>query len=139
MQDTINIVQIGLTLVFLLFCVKLLYTWRLTFQDAIRTRRETGDWTPHQWLVVGIFVGFAGNIFDNLFWGATWSLVHLDSELMPTLMDNGPLANIFFRMIPGIFSVYCHLKAAQMMTKDKLTEEKGFFLAGAFLILLLAL
>lgn len=108
--DIVNVAQVGLTVTFILFCWLLLKTWRRGFFDAFHFPVST--WKPEDWLVVGIVIGFAGNLLDNAFWGIHWLLDLYRHPLQPAVMDLGPLANVVFREIPGIVAVFCHLKAA---------------------------
>ena len=115
MLDVINAFQIGSTLTFILFCALLIALWFDSFVSAVQSGEK---WTPEQWLIVGIVVGFAGNALDNSFWGLVWLAEYFDSDWQPWLYDRGPLANLFFRQIPGICAVYFHIRAAYGMTQN---------------------
>lgn len=112
----INSIQVGITVTFVLCCFLLLWIWRESFAAAIKDHWFDHKYTPEQWLIVGICVGFGGNALDNAFWGVSWVLVEMQGTFDTALMPHGPTANIFFRQIPGIISVYCHLRAAVDMS-----------------------
>lgn len=125
-----NVLQIGLTVVFVGLCVHLFWAWGPSYWAALKAlqaggfratilRREV--WTANQWLLVGIVSSFFGAISDQLYWGLTWTVVLYDTELGTTLLDAGPIGNVVFRQSIGIWAVYCHLVGAQM-THDSPTR-----------------
>ena len=139
MTNLINAVQVGLTLTFILFCFKLLLVWRNSFRQAVRS---THPWNANQWLIVGIVVGFSGNIADNAYWGVTWLAVFYGWPAEAWLMEHGPLSNIFSRQIPGVYAVYCHVRAATMLNEhpeDLNAMSVQYFLFGLGMTLLMLL
>lgn len=117
----INAVQVGLTLTFVVMCVLLIKTWWPSVQGAVRDARGLRfwrAWSADEWLGVGIVIGFAGNIADNVYWGITWTTALYQLPIEEGLMESGPLSNIFSRQLVGILAVYCHLKAAMMMYRS---------------------
>jgi len=64
-----------------------------------------------RWLLVGIFLGFFGSVWDNGYWAIPWSLSYIGSPHQDLWFANGVLCNIPFRQIAGITAVYCHLRA----------------------------
>ena len=116
LDDAVNIAQVGLTVTFTAFAILLISSWWPGFKKA----REMGrlKWRPEQWLVVGIVIGFAGGLVDQFYWGLHWLAVLYEHPAQPWLLSNGPLSNLFARQIPGIASVYCHLRAAHGLASE---------------------
>lgn len=113
----INSVQVGATLTFVAYCFLLLYVWREGFLTAWRKvwTRGSPPLGEGENLALGIVIGFAGNMMDNLYWGITWMLLMWGLDAGQEWLNNGPFANIFFRQLPGILAVYFHVKAAHMI------------------------
>jgi hypothetical protein len=68
---------------------------------------------PHEWLLIGISLGFLSTIGDNIFWGITW---YSKMKAWPTSewwFDHGPAANLLFRHVGKIAAAGCHLEAAR--------------------------
>lgn len=130
--DLVNVVQVALTVVFLLFTARLLRTWWPALQDALSLPAE--QWRPENYLVVAIAISFLGAFADNTYWGVTWLSDLYDHPYKPYLFEWGPLANVFFRQIPGIVSVYMHLKGAMFWNfQDEMSlyaRSKKYTLAG---------
>ncbi len=138
LEDLVNIAQVGLTITFVLSCALLLSTWRTEFFEAIKSRKLT----PEQWLVAGIVIGFAGNALDNGYWGIQWLIVLYSDSLDNPLLRLGPMANVIFRQIPGIISVYCHLRAAVAISGAEYSLNRKFTLyaiSGAFVSVMILL
>lgn len=128
LENLINAIQVGMTVCFILFCILLLRTWHGSFFDT--TSRDLKDWTAEQWLIVGIVVGFSGNALDNFYWGLHWLSDLYNHESQPILLAYGPVSNLLTRQLPGIVSVYCHLRAAHAITKANysLQDRSGVYI-----------
>lgn len=74
---------------------------------------------PTDYLVLGIFLGFAGKLFDNTFWGFLWILFEIDRGAFESASSVAPAVNIVFRQLPLILSAVCHLYAVRLTAKDE--------------------
>lgn len=97
---------------------------------------------PHEWLLLGITLGFTMTIGDNIFWGITW---YSKLRAWPTSQwwfDHGPWANLVFRHTGKICAAMCHLEAARqasVITSEDLATRTAVVIAGsvtAFSVLL---
>ena len=136
-----NITQMGLTVVLLLMIMQLFHVWWPSFQDAMKVAFTKGvKWTAEQWLVVGIVIGFLGNMLDNIFWGIVWMFKFVDESTHQALFELGPTFNVVFRQIFGIFAVYCHLFAAMKMSdRDHAKIPLGMYLLAGLGVTLIFL
>ena len=116
-SDIINSTQLALTVVLILFSWNLLSAWRRTVQGIILSAFGNENLLPGQLLVLGVFVSFAGGLFDNIFWGVHWALAFFEHPAQPGWFSWGPTANVFFRQIPGIVAVMLHLLSAAIDAK----------------------
>ena len=133
--DYANVVQLGLTVTFLLYYRKLYITWSDSFLSTIGTVDWVRPWrsqlTAEGWLVIGIVFGFTGNTLDNIYWGVTWCAALFHQPTHEHLFTGGPLANLIFRQGFGIWALYCHLRAAKQITETQdYLPNKSYFLGG---------
>ena len=114
--------------------------WRKSALDALAGRVS---WDSEQWFIVGVFIGFIGQLLDNAYWLIPWGLSYVGSDMAPWFFDHGPIFNIFSRQILGIVSAYCHIRAAVIYSRrgsTKLGRLAVFaFVAGFCYSLLLIL
>jgi len=139
--DIVNAIQIGMTLTFILMCVHLITVWRVAFSNAVSAGLKRGlvTWTGEQWLITGIVIGFAGAAVDNLYWMFAWLLIAAESPYSDTALRFGPTANIFARQLAGGLAVYCHLRAAILMTSEKTALNRliiGYLILGGLTCIL---
>jgi hypothetical protein len=78
-----------------------------------------------QWLLLGIFLGFAGSDGDNIYWCVAWSAEYLGLESKTALFKTGCWPNIFLRQLAGIFAAYCHMRAYYEGMKDERKRLAG--------------
>lgn len=100
--------------------------------DALKTPTKRRDDT--QWFILGVAIGFAGSVVDNLYWGLAWTAYYIDSAWADLLFSSGIYFNLFDRQLAGIFAAYCHVKAAikngQIAQRGRL--NRCLLLAGLF-------
>lgn len=111
LKDLVNVTQVSLTITFCMLTFWLLKSWWSGFKATIKHPRSS--WSHQQWLLVGIVIGFGGGFADQLYWGLHWLAVLFDADQKEVLLELGPTSNVFSRQIPGVISVYCHLRAAE--------------------------
>ena len=97
-----------LTVPTIILAAGVIWYWR---RDAARSIFKKRKRDSEDWLIAGIFIGFLGAFFDNLYWGAAWSSEVVKSDWKPVLFACGVIANIPFRQLAGILAAYCHLRA----------------------------
>ena len=147
-HDTAELVSLGLTVPTITMSVMVCYWWRKAALKAVRTsfNMRTGS----DWLILGVWIAFAGSIVDNAFWGAAWTSEYLGLPFTETLFLNGVYFNIPARQMAGAMGGYCHLLAAVIvpiraanqsdeefareMKTIKVERKLIFGLAGASLI-----
>lgn len=143
----ITVLSVAMTVSFLMYCNNLFRVWADAFNDALKkisywkwhlVWRDPKVWTAEDWLVVGIVTGFAGNALDNLYWGATWTLLLFQHEFGLWMLSIGPVANVLFRQSISTWAVYGHLRAAKIMNEEAIDiPHKRYW--GAFGLSLIAL
>ena len=69
------------------------------------------DRTSSDLFIIGVFIGFLGSIFDNLYWSIHSTADYLNLEISKDLMKAGVYFNIFFRQLSGTLSAYFHIKS----------------------------
>jgi len=123
--------SVALTVPFLFYCLEILYIWWPSVKATFA--KETPIDAAGQ-LARGIWVGFATNFIDNLYWGVTWFLTLIQHPLGVTMMLGGALFNIFFRQMGGIIAAREHvLAASKLHEKNKFLKlHKCYWIAGAF-------
>jgi len=82
------------------------------FEEAWSAIKAKGTLDATQWFIMGVAIGFAGGIVDNLYWGVAWSSSYLAMPSTEWIFDNGVYANIFARQGAGAIAAYCHVRAA---------------------------
>ena len=65
-----------------------------------------------QWFILGVAIGFAGSVFDNLYWGIAWLSNYLAWESWPQWFACGVYSNVVFRQTAGLVAAYCHIRSA---------------------------
>lgn len=104
-----DLISLGLTIPFLILAAWLLKLWFGGTKSGYAAERNQRS--SHQWITIGVFLGFAGGWFDNTFWGVAWSNHFLDSPYTEWWFGMGVYANIPFRQTLGIMAAYCHIRA----------------------------
>lgn len=113
-------VSLTLTSPTILLAILLLYLWFGKAREALFTRNRSST----QWLLLGVFIGFAGGLGDNFFWGIAWTLSYLHHPWKGPVFESGALFNIFFRQGAGTVAAYCHLRAAAEHDGSSLTVRR---------------
>lgn len=98
----------GLAIPVLLLSLIVIIVW---FYPAKETIRNFGK-SPEHWFILGVFLGFVGEFFDNLYWTIAWTFHYLDHAKTSLLMNFGVFSNIPFRQLLGIIAAYCHIRSA---------------------------
>lgn len=84
----------------------------LFFSEAWKSVRTRIKRKSIEWFALGIVIGFAGSVLDNLFWSIPWTCHYLGLTITSSLIEVGPVFNIPFRQIAGTAAAYCHVRSA---------------------------
>lgn len=111
MNDPITIAEMakllsmGLTVPNLIFSFAVCYLWFNASKDVYFSGfREASDW-----LILGVFVGFTGQILDNFYWAFPWTASFLGLNSSTALFESGIYFNIFFRQGLGLVAACFHV------------------------------
>ena len=74
--------------------------------------------TPEQWFITGVFIGFLGTFFDNIYWTIAWTMTYLGHPMASDITQYGVFSNIPFRQLLGITAAYCHVRSALEYKKE---------------------
>lgn len=114
LHEAAEIISIALTLptVFLSAWVVLIFFGQA--QSALRESPALRK--PVGWFAMGITVGFAGSVLDNIYWGVAWSACYVECYwLQSVLFKYGVFSNVPFRQVAGIMAAYFHLRCAMAL------------------------
>lgn len=103
-----EITSLAMAVPTIVLAVAVVWTWGPAALKALVSR----NFTPNDWFIVGVCVGFLGSVGDNLYWGLAWSAEFTDHAAADKLFALGVWSNIPFRQGMGIAAAYCHLRAA---------------------------
>ncbi len=127
-------VSLVLTWALLFLCLAVCHRWRSAAADLLADRNN-----PIAWFAGGVFIHFATNFADNLYWGVAWSAHFGGWASEAALFENGVYSNIPFRQIGTIAAAFCHLKAAALYAnKDVEPYIMGMVAAASVGILYIA-
>ena len=130
-------ISIALTIPFLCYCVEILYVWWPSVKQTFQTEDPVSA-AGH--LARGIWIGFAANLLDNMYWLATWTLILFQHPIGLLMMLSGALANIFFRQIGGLMAAREHALAAAESSereRDVRPLHKYYWFAGLLTFVIL--
>ena len=83
--------------------------WGSDALRAVKKKRALRE--AHEWLIVGVAVGFVGAVLDSLYWGLAWTADFNEATWADYLMTSGALPGIVFKQICGIYAAHCHIMA----------------------------
>lgn len=84
--------------------------WLIPTVRAVRAGLATG----HDWLILGVTLGFIGDAADNIYWAIPWTGEFLDRSWSIPWFHQGVYPNIVFRQGVGMVAAYCHLRGAEV-------------------------
>ena len=106
MLRTVEAVSLGLNPVVFFFCFLVL----IHYVPAVIEKRKAME--AKDWLILGICVGFAGKLLDNIYWSIAWSAHYFGFRSVEFWMSNGFLSNVSCRQLSTIGAGCCHVVAA---------------------------
>ena len=129
LNELIISISVALTIPFLCYCCEIMYVWWPSVRETFKKEEPL---TAAGQLARGIWLGFATNFIDNMYWMSAWFLTLLQHPVGVTMMLGGALFNIFFRQMGGILAAREHVIAASKL-HDKLGAmrmHKYYWAAG---------
>jgi hypothetical protein len=129
MQHIAELISLGMTFPTVILAVAVVYTWLPSAREAIRNNNATAQ----DWFIVGVVFGFTGSILDNMYWFLPWTASYLGHESFQPLTSTGVFFNIFFRQGIGIIAAYCHLKAAELSSSQKIKAINTLLFASSLI------
>ena len=129
LNELIISISIALTIPFLCYCTEIMYVWWPSVKETFQ--REEPLEAAGQ-LARGIWIGFAANFMDNVYWMITWLLVLMQHPVGVSMMLGGALFNIFFRQMGGILAAREHVIAASKLhgKRELISRHKYYWVAG---------
>lgn len=120
MHDFVTLLSLALTPLTILASAAVIYFFYKPFVRACSSR----DKDAVQWMILGVVIGFAGSILDNIWWGFAWSADYLDntSAFRHFMFDHGVYSNAFARQAMGIIAGLCHISSA-LIAEDKAVKR----------------
>lgn len=130
LNELIITMSLALTIPFLCYCSEILYVWWPSAKETFKASNGVVDASGR--LARGIWLGFASNLLDNIYWMITWFLIFIQHPAGLVMMFGGALANVFFRQIGGIIAAREHVIAASKIhAKSSLLKfHKYYWMAG---------
>jgi len=106
-----EMLSLVMTIPTVILAFAVIYLW----MPAACVAAKDKDRSANQWFILGVVGGFIGAAMDNLYWFLPWSASFVgESEAFENLTLIGVYFNVIFRQGLGIFSAWCHIKAAEM-------------------------
>lgn len=105
--DDLELLSLALTPPTIVYAAVVFIVWG---PRAVKLIKSDRPFTPGEWLIMGVVIGFLGSFADNLYYCAVWTAHYLRAPVAPALIVAGPVANIPFRLVAGIAAAYCHLR-----------------------------
>ena len=113
----VNLVGRIMDPVVIMFCLMVVFYYS---KSAIRNRKPA---TAHEWLILGIVLGFAAKVFDNGFWTFFWAGHLLQRPWTEYYIEIGPAAVLVFRQLSTIAAAFCHVMGCWLLIRDRGGEE----------------
>ena len=124
MQHTAEFISLLLSFPTIILAIAVVYLWG---PEAVRSLKSKEKKSP-DFFIIGVAIGFLGQMLDNFYWTIPWSLSFIDSSETDSFMSSGVLFNIFSRQACGIIAAYCHIKSYLLYRdeqRNKRAKEAG--------------
>jgi hypothetical protein len=115
MLDNFTFLSLVLSPAKIILCLLVLTHWLPVGWKSFKA----GSLKPHDWLIVGVVVGFGGEIFDDIYWLFAWHFDYTSHPLRDWFFTHGSVSNVFSRQIAGILSAICHIISAYLLIKSQ--------------------
>lgn len=129
-QDVAELVSLSWTPPTMIMSALVIWLWGKEAWVAFRKKQKT----PHDWLILGVTIGFIGQFVDNGYWGAAWQESFLEHAAKEWLFEFGVFSNVPARQFCGFVAAYCHARGAYQVRQEEHKANKWAawsFAAGA--------
>lgn len=116
MNDVAEMFSLALTFPTVLVGLGVLVHWGSEAWQAFK--KPASLRTGVDWLILGVAIGFLGDVLDNAYWGVAWSAEYMELSIRDTLFAHGVWPNIPFRQGAGIYAAYCHMRSYYVSRKQ---------------------
>jgi hypothetical protein len=116
-HEIAELISLTITVPTVVFSIIVVYIWSPSTFEALG--KKSIHKTEVDWFIIGVCIGFAGGIMDNIYWAFAWSADYLGLASKDRWFQNGVYSNIPFRQVAGSLAAICHIKAA-MVTRSQL-------------------
>lgn len=127
-QELAVLFSLWLTPMTIIACAFVCYKFYEGFRKATKAKEKT----ELHWFIIGIVIGFAGDLGDNVYWMFAWSTKFTGMPSWETFFEYGSFSNSIFRQGCGIVSALCHLRGVSHLP-EKYNSTKNVIYSGAFL------
>lgn len=114
MVDYFTFASLALSPAKIILCFLVLIHWGPTAWKSFRA----GNLQAHDWLIIGVVIGFSGEVSDDLYWMAAWHFDYTGHALRDWFFQHGAVSNVFSRQIAGIASAMCHIISSYSLAKS---------------------
>jgi hypothetical protein len=111
LQKTAELISGTLTAATIILCFMVVFHWRRAAKKIILSKQK---WTAEHWFIMGVTIGFVGELIDNFYWFWPWTAKLLDDPIHIDLMNLGVFFNIPFRQVLGSVAAFCHIRSAYL-------------------------
>jgi hypothetical protein len=75
--------------------------------------------SAHEWLVLGIVLGFMGKVLDVGYWTWFWAGHLMSRPWVKDYVDIGPLSVLVLRQVPSMLAAFCHVMGCWRFLRDR--------------------
>ena len=98
-----------------------LVVWFYSPRAIKALRKPLTEMSETEMLIIGITIGFAGAVSDNIYWGLAWFNEMLGTEYTEWWFRHGVVSNIPFRQGAGVIAGMFHLYPIFSDERDRRT------------------
>lgn len=109
----VELQSLALTAPVLVLCVFVVF-------ECLKPLKDSEKGSQMRWILLGIALGFSGNLVDNLYWMIPWTSNYLGLGVTPDLVNFGVFPNLIFRQTLTSIAAYCHIRAFIPKTNTRL-------------------
>lgn len=120
--------SLWLTPMTIIACAFVVYRFYAGFVSASSAKEKT----ELHWFIIGIVIGFAGDLGDNIFWAFAWSAQFTNQSYWTDIFEYGAFSNSIFRQGCGIVSALCHLRGVSHLPEGYDTMKRVVYSGTVF-------
>lgn len=114
-HKTAELLSLGMTPAVILLGIWVIKEWFPDSWTSLWSKQKTAL----QWFVLGVALGFMGNVVDNIYWGIARTAHYLKAKSAPDWFESGVYFNIVFRQFLTMLAAYCHAHAVFSFDAEK--------------------